>query len=138
MSCLLPEGVLIPSMKPALPREIAFYQLLSSAKTGPLAAFRPYVPKFFGTLRLEGQLQGDAIVKAKDDGIELAIPEVGYSSTKEADISPSCSRTCHSCTHVPVSWTSNSGRNCMLLRLRMRRRLGWRRRPRRPPAMKLV
>ena len=41
-------------MKPALPTEVAFYQALNSDPV--LAPLRPFVPQFFGTLRLEGQL----------------------------------------------------------------------------------
>ncbi|CAE6482404.1 unnamed protein product [Rhizoctonia solani] len=46
------EGDLI--MKPALPAERDFYQAIAADKR--LAALRPYVPKFYGTLRLEGQV----------------------------------------------------------------------------------
>ncbi|GJE88105.1 inositol polyphosphate kinase family protein [Phanerochaete sordida] len=46
------DGSLI--MKPALPVEVAFYQ---AVLTDPaLDAMRPYIPKFYGTLRLEGQV----------------------------------------------------------------------------------
>jgi 1D-myo-inositol-tetrakisphosphate 5-kinase/inositol-polyphosphate multikinase len=41
-------------MKPALPLEIAFYQTLNSESS--FASLRPFVPHFFGILRLEGEL----------------------------------------------------------------------------------
>lgn len=40
--------------KPALPVEVEFYQhVLANASFEPL---RPYIPKFYGTLRLEGEV----------------------------------------------------------------------------------
>ncbi|KAK4687575.1 hypothetical protein P7C73_g2546, partial [Tremellales sp. Uapishka_1] len=46
-------------IKPALAREIAFYQLLNSApRSSQLARLKPFVPQFYGTLRLEGQMEG--------------------------------------------------------------------------------
>lgn len=53
VSTLEDESLLI---KPALPREIAFYEGLISNPA--LAGLRPYVPKFYGTLRFEGQVEG--------------------------------------------------------------------------------
>ncbi len=41
-------------IKPALPRELEFYQKLQSDET--FAALRPYVPYFIGTLKLEGEV----------------------------------------------------------------------------------
>ncbi|WVW79161.1 hypothetical protein I302_101127 [Kwoniella bestiolae CBS 10118] len=44
-------------IKPALAREIAFYQTLNSSdREDPIRRLKPFVPKFLGTLRLEGQL----------------------------------------------------------------------------------
>ena len=41
--------------KPALPREVAFYEhLTSNPRFAPL---RRYIPKFYGTLRLEGKVE---------------------------------------------------------------------------------
>ncbi|ORX38969.1 hypothetical protein BD324DRAFT_649067 [Kockovaella imperatae] len=46
-------------IKPALPREIAFYHMLGSApRSSALAQLKPFVAQFYGTLRLEGQLDG--------------------------------------------------------------------------------
>ncbi|KAI9069468.1 SAICAR synthase-like protein [Trametes sanguinea] len=45
-------------IKPALPREVAFYQALMSDPA--LAQLRPYVPRFYGTLRLEGKVDESA------------------------------------------------------------------------------
>ena len=44
------ESLLI---KPALPREISFYEHLTSNPA--FASLRPYIPKFYGTLRLQGK-----------------------------------------------------------------------------------
>ncbi|CAE6467035.1 unnamed protein product [Rhizoctonia solani] len=49
------EGDLI--MKPCLPAERDFYQVI--AADARLAALRPHVPKFYGTLRLEGQVSAE-------------------------------------------------------------------------------
>ena len=53
-------------IKPALPHELEFYQKLQSG--GTFAALRPYVPRFIGTLKLEGELDQD---KPQDAGIAL-------------------------------------------------------------------
>lgn len=42
-------------IKPALPREVTFYERLTSDPT--FAALRPYIPKYYGTLRLEGKVE---------------------------------------------------------------------------------
>ncbi|KAI0823851.1 SAICAR synthase-like protein [Trametes gibbosa] len=56
-------------IKPALPHEVAFYHSLS---TDPdFAPLRPFVPKFYGTLRLEGQMATDA--PAPDQGGPLVV-----------------------------------------------------------------
>lgn len=45
------DGSLI--IKPALPVEVNFYQSVLS--NPELESLRPYIPQFYGTLRLEGQ-----------------------------------------------------------------------------------
>ena len=48
------DGALV--IKPCLPLEEAFYDALSDAeKVGPFDALRPWVPVYYGTLRLEGK-----------------------------------------------------------------------------------
>lgn len=42
-------------IKPALPREVDFYQHLTSNPA--FASLRSYIPKFYGTLRLEGEVE---------------------------------------------------------------------------------
>jgi hypothetical protein len=42
-------------IKPALPREVDFYQHLTSNPA--FACLRPHIPKFYGTLRLEGEVE---------------------------------------------------------------------------------
>jgi hypothetical protein len=63
--------------QPALAREIAFYQLITStSRTAPLAGLKPFVPQFYGTLRLEGKLEAQGTVDQKL--VEAAeVPEVG-------------------------------------------------------------
>lgn len=58
------DGSLI--FKPALPLEVNFYQTVLSDPS--LEALRPYIPQFYGTLRLEGQVDAD---KSKDGSIAL-------------------------------------------------------------------
>jgi hypothetical protein len=41
--------------KPALAREVSFYQHLNSDPVS--APLRPYIPKFYGTLRFEGKVE---------------------------------------------------------------------------------
>ena len=43
-------------IKPALAREVSFYQHLNSDPV--FASLRPHVPKFYGTLRFEGNIEG--------------------------------------------------------------------------------
>ncbi|CAE7139396.1 unnamed protein product [Rhizoctonia solani] len=54
------EGDLI--MKPCLPAERDFYQAI--AADSRLAALRPHIPKYYGTLRLEGQVSAGGEVGA--------------------------------------------------------------------------
>lgn len=51
-------------IKPALPREVAFYSALSSEPS--LQPLNEFVPKFLGTLRLEGQVDVDNAPRGKD------------------------------------------------------------------------
>ena len=43
-------------IKPALTREVSFYQHLTSDPA--FASLKPYIPRFYGTLRLEGKVEG--------------------------------------------------------------------------------
>jgi len=60
-----------------LPREIAFYHLLNSAlRSAPVYKLKPLVPQFFGTLRLEGRVDGEGGITA--EGLKPdEVPEVG-------------------------------------------------------------
>lgn len=70
------DGSLI--IKPALPVEANFYQtVLSDPSLEPL---RPYIPQFYGTLRLEGQVDEE---NSKDGTI--AVKEVGAKAVKDAE-----------------------------------------------------
>ena len=59
-------------IKPALPLEVAFYQTVLQDQA--LAALRPFVPKFYGTLKLAGVVEpsadGEAAAKISTDGVE--------------------------------------------------------------------
>ena len=48
-------------IKPALKREVMFYEEMARAEEGGLARLREYVPKFLGVLRLEGRVVGEKI-----------------------------------------------------------------------------
>lgn len=62
--------------QPALPREIAFYQLVAeSPRSAPIRQLKPFVPRFYGTLRLEGQLDA-ASGQIKDKDGKADVPEV--------------------------------------------------------------
>ncbi|TYJ52525.1 hypothetical protein B9479_006885 [Cryptococcus floricola] len=66
-------------IKPALPREIAFYQMLTTAhREDPIHALKGFVPQSYGTLRLEGQLQpsGDVDTSVKDHVPEASLSRV--------------------------------------------------------------
>ncbi|ORY28800.1 hypothetical protein BCR39DRAFT_186916 [Naematelia encephala] len=61
-------------IKLALAREIAFYQLVNSAsRSSSLARLKPFVARFYGTLRLEGRLDG--VGGLTQDGLDTEIPE---------------------------------------------------------------
>jgi 1D-myo-inositol-tetrakisphosphate 5-kinase/inositol-polyphosphate multikinase len=63
--------------QPALAREIAFYQLLNeSSRSQPIHKLKRFLPRFFGTLRLEGRMQGDGTLK-EDIPEKAEVPEVG-------------------------------------------------------------
>ncbi|GLB35601.1 putative inositol phosphokinase (IPK) family protein [Lyophyllum shimeji] len=55
------DGSLI--IKPALPLEVQFYQALQQSPS--LEALRPFIPKFYGMLKLEGQLDEE---KSAEEG----------------------------------------------------------------------
>jgi 1D-myo-inositol-tetrakisphosphate 5-kinase/inositol-polyphosphate multikinase len=46
-------------IKSALPLELEFYQKVAAASEPELDALRPFIPKFIGTLSLEGELDTD-------------------------------------------------------------------------------
>lgn len=50
--------------KPALAQEINFYQSLTSDPV--LAPLRPWIPKFYGTLRFEGKVQDGSLETAHE------------------------------------------------------------------------
>jgi len=58
------DGELV--IKPALPRELAFYQQIRNDKT--FSSLLPYVPSFIGTLRLEGEVDYS---KPQEEGIAV-------------------------------------------------------------------
>ncbi|KAI0373134.1 SAICAR synthase-like protein [Pilatotrama ljubarskyi] len=71
-------------IKPALPNEVAFYQ---SVATDPgFAPLRPYVPKFYGTLRLEGKV--DESAPAPEEGAPIKVVEAPIEGEKDELIGP--------------------------------------------------
>ncbi|KAI0668333.1 SAICAR synthase-like protein [Trametes maxima] len=61
------DGALV--IKPALAHEVAFYQSVTS--NPDFAPLRPYVPKFYGTLRLEGKVDESAGAPAQGEPIKV-------------------------------------------------------------------
>lgn len=47
--------------KPALPHEVSFYEHLDSDPA--FASLKPYIPKFYGTLRFEGEVEDGNLVQ---------------------------------------------------------------------------
>ena len=79
------DGSLI--FKPAVPLELQFYQ---SALSNPvLAPLVPFIPKFYGTLKLEGQVDVERTAAAA----ELAVTEVDHTTLGPKDESTSESST---------------------------------------------
>jgi 1D-myo-inositol-tetrakisphosphate 5-kinase/inositol-polyphosphate multikinase len=71
------DGSLI--FKPAVPLELQFYQ---SALTNPvLAPLRPFIPKFYGTLKLEGQIDIERTAAAAD----IAVTDVHHETLGPKD-----------------------------------------------------
>ncbi|KAL7282892.1 hypothetical protein ACG7TL_002307 [Trametes sanguinea] len=66
-------------IKPALPREVAFYQALMSDPA--LAELRPYVPRFYGTLRLEGKV--DESAPGPEQGGQLKVVEAAVAEEEK-------------------------------------------------------
>lgn len=66
--------------QPALAREIAFYQLLNgSSRSQPIHRLKAFLPRFFGTLRLEGRMQPNGVLK-EDIPEKGEVPEVSVRS----------------------------------------------------------
>ncbi|KAL7421043.1 hypothetical protein Q5752_003927 [Cryptotrichosporon argae] len=68
------SGALV--IKPALPREIAFYQLVQNAPlSSPLAKLQTFLAEFYGTLQLEGRLDGAGQLWAESDKARRELDE---------------------------------------------------------------
>ena len=69
--------MIVADNQPALPKEIAFYHLLNSAsKRDIVSKLKPFVPQFYGTLRLEGQLDNAGQLVPEKADVKEEIPEV--------------------------------------------------------------
>ena len=66
-------------IKPAHPTEVAFYQ--SVVSDPGFAPLRPFVPKFYGTLRLEGKV--DEAASAADELGNIKVVEVATEVAKD-------------------------------------------------------
>lgn len=67
----------LSTVQPALAREIAFYTHVASAsRHSSIGMLRPFLPKFYGTLRLEGRQEGGRVVAIDGAG---EVPEVSAS-----------------------------------------------------------
>ncbi|KIR31055.1 hypothetical protein I352_06589 [Cryptococcus deuterogattii MMRL2647] len=75
-----PSGGLL--IKPALPREIAFYQMLSNSDPEDIVwPLRKFVPKNYGTLRLEGRLGAGGAIETDLD-MKNETPETWHAPTQ--------------------------------------------------------
>jgi hypothetical protein len=79
-------------IKPALPRELEFYQKLQTDKK--LSTLLPHVPTFLGTLRLEGTVDETA---AQGDGIVIK------AAAEKKDKHPSVTFSAHLLTLYPIN-----------------------------------
>ncbi|KIR97107.1 hypothetical protein L804_05769 [Cryptococcus deuterogattii 2001/935-1] len=76
-----PSGGLL--IKPALPREIAFYQMLSNSDPEDIVwPLRKFVPKNYGTLRLEGRLGAGGAIETDLD-MKNETPETWHAPTQD-------------------------------------------------------
>jgi 1D-myo-inositol-tetrakisphosphate 5-kinase/inositol-polyphosphate multikinase len=72
-------------LKPALHREIDFYQLIAAASDDDdLAKLRKWIPKFLGVLKLEGKLKD---VDGAGDGNVEVVPVSGTIAPEDKDMS---------------------------------------------------
>ncbi|EKM56120.1 uncharacterized protein PHACADRAFT_145233 [Phanerochaete carnosa HHB-10118-sp] len=76
------DGSLV--IKPALPVEVAFYQAVLADPS--LESIRPYVPRFFGTLRLEGQVDEERSAQGPAQSIVLENLSYGFAKPNILDI----------------------------------------------------
>lgn len=75
-------------LKPALPREIDFYQRLAAADDqDELSKLRKWAPKFLGVLKLEGQLKDSNAVGNECDGSVEVVPVHGKIAPEDQDMS---------------------------------------------------
>ena len=138
-------------IKPALPAEVAFYT--AAAADPGCAPLRPFLPKFYGTLRLEGSV--DASAPSPADGAPLrVVPDAPAGAAKDESsylllcvlrtragargekaetgarvYSPSCSRTSRTHSRSQISSISSSA-PCSTTTARARRSARAWRRPR--------
>lgn len=71
-------------IKPCLPRELDFYRLIASGHTKTLEVLQEFIPKFYGTLDLQGRIQvGD---KNGDEDLNLGkLEPVGGVEAEQKD-----------------------------------------------------
>lgn len=72
------DGSLV--IKPALARELEFYRLITEAGGEGFKLLRPYIPRFLGTLKLEGQLDAST---TRVEPLGAATTEVAVSVQKD-------------------------------------------------------
>jgi hypothetical protein len=126
------DGSLI--IKEALPLELEFYQTHASSPS--FEPLRPFLPKFYGTLKLEGtvdEAKTDTLVvkpfaESKDQKDEcwpfMAHPPITYLSC--FNYSLLCSKTLHILSVNRIFWTSSLGHYCMTSPRPLRNAIGWR------------
>lgn len=66
------------TFQPSLAKEIALYQMVNTApRTSKLAKLKPFIPQFYGTLRLEGRMDDSGSLQ---QDVDADVPEVRSSS----------------------------------------------------------
>ncbi|KAG1805784.1 uncharacterized protein BJ212DRAFT_1390238 [Suillus subaureus] len=73
-------------LKPALPREIDFYQRITAASdSDELSKLRNWIPKFLGVLKLEGQLKDSSAVENGGVGNVEVVPVHGNMAPEDKE-----------------------------------------------------
>nr|GAT59971.1 predicted protein [Mycena chlorophos] len=90
-----PDGVLATEddmllIKQALPVELQFYRAIAAASDPQITALRPWIPRFLGTLTLQGEIDPEAPTSETNIPVK-PLPELSSSRNDNKDeFGPSC------------------------------------------------